>query len=77
MAYVKNLGFEPTPDYRIARLIFGDIDAGACPVSFTFGKGGKPFYITGPNDTPAFQRRIVKQLERRCGPGAYDYLVMA
>jgi hypothetical protein len=57
-------------------LTFGDIDAGACLVSFNFGKGGKPFYINGSNDTPAMQRRIVKQLERRCGPGAYDYLAM-
>jgi hypothetical protein len=76
LAYAEDLGFEPHPDYRIARLIFGDIDADACPGSFTFGKDDKPFYIAGPNDTPAMQRRIVKQLERRCGPGAYDYLVM-
>ncbi|RKT43609.1 hypothetical protein [Thiocapsa rosea] len=75
LAYAKDLGFEPHADYRIARLIFGDIDAGACPVSFTFGKDGKPFYINGPNDTTAMQRRIVKQLERRCGPGRYNYLV--
>ncbi len=75
LAYAKDLGFEPHADYRIARLIFGDIDADACPVSFTFGKAGKPFYINGPNDTPGMQRRIVKQLERRCGPGRYDYLV--
>jgi hypothetical protein len=62
-------------DYRIARLIFGDIEANACPVDFTFGKNGKPFYIDGPNDTPAIKRRILKQLERRCGPGGYDYLI--
>ncbi|SDX53195.1 hypothetical protein SAMN05421783_1345 [Thiocapsa roseopersicina] len=77
LAYAKDLGFEPHADYRIARLIFGDIDAGACPVSFTFGKDGKPFYIAGQNDTSAMQRRIVKRLESRCGPWAYDYLVMA
>lgn len=39
-------------------------------------QNGKPFYINGPNDTPAIQRQILKQLERRCGPGAYDYMMM-
>jgi hypothetical protein len=74
-AYAKDLGFEPHADYRIARMIFGDIDASACPESFTFGKDGKPFYVDGPNDTPAMKKRIVKQLERRCGPGGYDYMI--
>jgi hypothetical protein len=76
LAYAKDLGFEPHADYRIARLIFGDIKADACPARFTFGRDGKPCYIDGPNDTPAMQRRILKQLERRCGPGGYDYLMM-
>jgi len=65
----------PHADYRIARLIFGDIEPNACPVRFTFGQNGKPFYIDGPNDTPAIKRRILNQLERRCGPGGYDYLI--
>ncbi len=76
LAYAKDLGFEPHADYRIARLIFGDIDASACPVRFTFGQNGKPFYVNGPNDTPAIQRRILKQLERHCGPGGYHFLAM-
>ncbi|EXJ15843.1 hypothetical protein D779_1067 [Imhoffiella purpurea] len=76
LVYAKDLGFEPHADYRIARLIFGDIEGHACPASFLFGKNGKPFYVNGPNDTPAIQRRILKQLERRCGPGGYDYLMM-
>jgi hypothetical protein len=76
LAYAKDLGFEPHADYRIARLIFGDIEAKACPVGFNFGQNGKPFYINGPNETPAIQRRILKQLERRCGPGGYHYLMM-
>lgn len=76
LAFAKDLGFEPHADYRIARLIFGDIDPGACPTPFVFGKNGKPFFINGPYDTPAIQRKIVKQLERRCGPGGYDHLVM-
>lgn len=75
VAYAKDLGFEPHADYRIARLILGDIDANACPQAFTFGKEGKPFYADGPDDTPAMKKRIVNQLTRRCGPGGFDYLI--
>ena len=76
LAYAKDLGFEPHADYRIARAIFGDIDATACPERFVFGKDGKPFYVDGPNDTPAMKRRIVEQLERRCGKGGFDFMMM-
>ena len=61
-AYARNLGFEPHPDYRIAGLIFGDIDPAECPVDFSFGLNGRPMYIEGPDDSPAMQRRILKQL---------------
>ena len=29
--------FDPHVGYRIAKAIFGDIDAAACPVKFVFG----------------------------------------
>jgi len=73
VAYAKDLGFKPHPDYRIARLIFGDIDTADCPIEFTFGWQGKPLYTNGPNENAAMQRRIVNQLARRCGPGGYEY----
>jgi hypothetical protein len=45
-------------------------------MSFTFGKDGKPFYISGPRDTPERSRAIVDRLMERCGPGRFDYLVV-
>ncbi|HYN78706.1 MAG TPA: hypothetical protein VES73_13050 [Lamprocystis sp. (in: g-proteobacteria)] len=74
LAYAQALGFDPHPDYRIARLIFGDIEVADCPDEFTFGYQGKPFYVNGPNETPAMQRRIMKQLEQQCGPGGSNFL---
>jgi hypothetical protein len=41
LACAKDLGFEPHADYRIARFIFGDIEANACPARFTFDQNGK------------------------------------
>lgn len=76
-AYAREFGFEPHSDYKVARKIFGDVDAESCPTPFTFGKDGKPYYVCGPNDTPAFQRRVIQKLEKSCGPDGYDWLMVA
>lgn len=65
VAYAKALGFQPHADYRIARAIFGDIDAAACTVEFTFGRDGKPLYIQGPHDSPTLMRRIALRLSQQ------------
>jgi hypothetical protein len=74
-AYARDLGFEPHADYRLAKKIFGDIDAAACPTSFTFGKDGKPLFISGPTDTPARIEKIMATLTKRYGPEGFHYLV--
>jgi hypothetical protein len=75
VAYARDLGFHPHPDYAKARLIFGDIDPTQCDEEFEFGKDGKPFFVGGPNDSLGRCRQIVNTLERRCGPGGYHYIV--
>lgn len=75
VAYARDLGFDPHPDYEIAKAILGDVDASACPVRFTFGKDDKPFYVCGPHDSLSVQRRIVTQLERRCGSDGFHFMV--
>ena len=74
-AYARDLGFTPHPDYQRARQIFGDLDATACPTRYVFGKDGKPFFMSGPYDTPAKCRRILDTLTRRCGPEGFHYTV--
>jgi len=76
-AFARDLGFDPHPDCKMARIIFGGVDAAACPVKFSFGREGKPFFISGPDDTPTVQKRVMRQLERRCGAGGFDFLVTA
>jgi hypothetical protein len=75
-AYARDLGFEPHPDHQVSRLIFGDVDAGACSTRFTFGHEGKPLYVSGPRDTQARSRQIVDTLTQRLGPDGFHYLVM-
>jgi len=75
IAYAKNLGFSPHKDYRLARLLFGSIDATACDRLFEFGHDGVPEYISGPDDSPAMIRRVLATLERSCGEGNYHMMV--
>ncbi len=73
--YASDLGFPPHPDYPVAKLIFGDIDAGECTEKFEFGKDGKPLFINGPNDTLERCLLIRKTLERTQGPGGFEFLI--
>ena len=75
--YAQNIGLSPHPDYAKAYRLFGDIDASVCPVRYTFGKDGKPFYINGPYETPAQQRKIIDTLTRHLGPDGFTYMLMA
>ena len=75
VAYARSIGIEPTQDYDEASVVLGDIDAAGCSETFTFGKDGKPFYVSGPNDTEERSRFIIATLKSHCGEGGFDYLV--
>src|SRR5260221_1818025 len=74
VAYARNLGFPPHPDYHRAKLIFGEIDAAEASEELEFGKDGKPFFIAGPNDNQARCRQILATLERSCGPSGSHFM---
>jgi hypothetical protein len=76
VAYATGLGISPHPDYKRAARVFGGIDAACCPQVFAFAHQGKPFYRRGPRETTEQGLDIVRHLERRCGPGNFDYEVM-
>jgi hypothetical protein len=84
--YAQSLGLAPHPDYKKAARVFGGVQAAQCAQLFTFGCKGKPFYRRGPSsprrsvrrsqgETEARALTIERHLERRCGPGNYDYEV--
>ena len=75
VAYAHDLGFAPDEDYAVARLVFGDIDASTASETFEYGKNGKPFYISGPNESTARSREIIATLDRKTAPGRSDYVV--
>jgi hypothetical protein len=73
--YARRLGLQPHPDYQVARLIFGTIDPSATGETFEYGKDGKPYFIAGPHDSPERCRRILRTLERSCGPEGYHTMM--
>jgi hypothetical protein len=75
--FARGLGFKPHADYTFTRKILADLDPALCPRTFTFGKDGKPFYISGPHETPNDIKRTMDTLARQKGPGEFDYLIMA
>jgi hypothetical protein len=75
--YARDLGFPPHRDYRVARLIFGDIDAAQAEETFQYGRHGKPYFASGPYDSPQRCRQIIEMLNDRCGPDGFHYLVAA
>ena len=72
VAYAQSLGFPPHPDYQKAKFIFGDINPAEATEELEFGKDGKPFFISGPHDTPQRCKRIMATLARNAGPGKFD-----
>lgn len=72
--YAANLGFMPHPDFQKAKPILANINTSGFETTFKFGLDGKPFYISGPNESPDRVRAIILQLHERCGPKGFDYL---
>jgi hypothetical protein len=69
--YARDLGFDPHPDFAAAE---GHLGSWTGPSTITFGKDGKPLYISGPYDDP---RPVIRTLERTVGRGNFEFLVVA
>jgi hypothetical protein len=72
IAYAKDLGFRPDPDYRDAMHVLGDADPDACDEPIPLGKDGKPYFIPGPDDKVNL---IMAKLTRKLGPDGFHYMV--
>ncbi len=72
IAYAKELGFRPDPDYRDAMPVLGDADPDACDVPIPLGRDGKPFFFAGPYDNA---ERIIAKLTRKLGPDGFHFVM--
>jgi hypothetical protein len=63
--FAFSLGLPPSESFANVELIFGDTPM--TEETFSFGKDGMPFYMAGPNDSPARQRRIQDAVAKHAG----------
>ena len=73
--YADFLGFCPSEDFDDAELIFGDIPM--ADQTFTFGKDGKPLYVSGPNGSPSLLRQVMYRLAKELSPKDFDPAIEA
>jgi hypothetical protein len=73
--YAAGLGFKPHKGYDKAKPVFGEADAALCETPFEFGREGKPFYCSGPYESPGRRRQIIETLRKRCGADGFHYLI--
>jgi hypothetical protein len=67
--YAAKLRFQPHRDFEKARAHLGEWNG---EPKLTFGKDGKPFYMSGPYDNP---QKIIKTLLNSVGEGNFHYMV--
>ena len=72
-AYAGSFGLAPSTGFAEAEALFGDISVAT--KTFPFGKDGKPFFMSGPNDSRTRIRNILDTLVKYAGPGGFDYIV--
>jgi hypothetical protein len=61
--FAQSFGFSPHPDFRHASRLLEGIDPSTCRERYTFGEDGRPYYIQGPNETPAQAMAIVERMQ--------------
>ena len=72
--YAAGLGFRPHKDFAQSQWFLEPRENVPPNDTLEFGRNGKPFYVSGPDDNVA---RILAHLERKVGTGNYDLLVEA
>jgi len=69
--YGASNGFPPPDDFAELERIFGDVKP--TEEIFTFGDGGKPHYVPGPNQSRRHFLHTIDLLEQRFGRDGFQY----
>ena len=66
--YAEDLGFEPAKEFATTEYLLDDVEEIEF-MEIEFGKDGKPFYTSGPDDNV---QRIINTLNKNVGEGNYE-----
>ena len=70
--YAAELGFRPNRDFRHSQYVLEERDPAQEVYDVSFGKDGKPLFISGPHDDG---RRIMAMLEGKLGRDGFGFMV--
>jgi len=74
VAFAARYDLRPHPDYRTAKLIFGDIDASGGKLLVEMGRDGKPFYVSGPFESERDSMEILSKLGAASRQDGFDHM---
>ncbi len=77
MEFAARYGFQPHEDFtrQMVDRVLDPPDMHPRTHKLQFGKGGKPFYASGPYDDERKIERILRTLERTAGKGNFDAII--
>jgi hypothetical protein len=76
VAYARQFGIEPHPDFHRVKGIFAGIDSAGASRRFEFGdRHGKPHFFAGPHDDPFRCRQVISLLRHHCGPDGFHFTI--
>jgi len=73
-AWAASIGFAPHRDFAAVEQLFGDVSADASDATFQFGREGKPFYVSGPSESPAQVSHRIEQLGNGLGVERMEFM---
>jgi hypothetical protein len=77
LEYAERYGFQPHPDFKVQMvdLVLDPPDAHPRVDNVSFGRAGKPFYISGPYDDERKRKFVFDTLMRTAGEGNFDFMI--
>jgi hypothetical protein len=77
LEYAEKLGFQPSSNFNVQKADMILDLPGVHPRQdhVSFGKDGKPFFVSGPNDDNQKIKSIINILTRTCGEENFHYLI--
>lgn len=75
IAYASALGFEPCQGFAKAFGIFEGLEVDDDDATFSYGRNGKPCYLSWPGDSKEKIRMVLSTLEEAVGPDGFTSMV--
>jgi hypothetical protein len=72
IAFAEEYGIEPTPEFKLARLILEEDTEDIPLIELEFGRDGKPLLVI--NEQHPRNDYYLRQLEKNAGPGNYEVI---